>query len=309
MNKEVYQYVTDAILERLEAGDVPWRKPWKYTGEAGSPRNFISGKPYRGVNVWLLAGRYDLPFWLSFKQAQEIGAKVRKGEKSSLVVFWSIVKKASKVKGEEPTKIFLLRYYRVFNVAQIEGISDERLEAAKRKFGIVPDPNKPAFDPIEAAQRLIDGFADKPQTTFGGERAVYYPFSDVVELPNPSDFTSREEFYSTAFHEYVHSTGHAKRLAREGVTKPNAFGSNPYAREELVAEFGAAFLDGLAGIEAPLLDNSASYIAGWSKALRADPSLFVSAAGQAQKAVDYIQHGKVSPPGGDTEESASLEAS
>ncbi len=285
-NELVYEKIQNLIIEKLDAGVVPWRKPWACKGSAGAPRNLISGKAYRGVNVWLLGG-YETPFWLTFKQAQGLGAKVKKGSKSSLCVFWSILKK-SQPDGTEK-KIFFLRYYNVFNVEQCEGIDPAKIEALKAKCGLTVDPTAPAFTPIESARAIIAGYIDCPTINHDGDRACYSPALDFISLPKPDSFITPENYYSTAFHEAIHSTGHATRLNRDGITLAVNFGSDRYSREELVAEFGATFLCGIAGIEQPILDGAASYIAGWrSKIKEEGGKLIIKAASEAQAAADYV---------------------
>lgn len=306
----VYEKVTNIIIDRLNAGVIPWRKPWAAKGGANTPRNFISRKPYRGINLWLLAGAYATPFWLTFNQAKAIGAKVRKGEKGSTVVFWSILddKKAKVKDGEKRKKFYFLRYFTVFNVEQCEGIDEAKLAKVRAEF----DASKPAvFNAEEAAEAIIAGYADKPRTEFGGDRACYSPALDRVCLPLATDFESPNAFYSVAFHEYAHSTGHAKRLNRDTLVKNDGFGGETYSKEELVAEFCATFLLAQCDLEQPTLENSVAYIQNWKAKLKDDPKLIVSAASQAQRAADYIL-GLVKPEGEGEEatpsESEELEA-
>ena len=278
---DVYQIVTDQIIGKLEQGTVPWRVPYR-GGAAGAPKNLASGKAYRGVNVFLLAVEawcrgYDSSYWVTYRQAQERGAHVKKGEKSTLVVFWKELEVADRETGE-PTKVPVLRYYRVFNAAQCEGLR-------------VPDAGavEPlAFTPIEAAQRIVEAFAGGPSIEYGHTYPCYVPKADAVRMPDKERFTSSEEVYSTLFHELGHATGHSSRLDRGVDREQNAFGSERYSREELVAEMAAAFLCGEAGIEQVTLDNAAAYIAGWLKRLKDDKKLVVSAAGAAQKAADWV---------------------
>lgn len=278
---DIFQEVTDTIMAALEEGTVPWRKPWTFTGDDSMHRNFTSRRPYRGVNQWLLdiqaakAG-YEHPYWLTFKGAETIGGKIRKGEKSTMVVFWKILKVEDKETGK-PKTVPMLRYFRVFNVAQCEGIE------------IPPVKPRPAFDPIDAAQAIVDGMPNRPVFKHDGrERAFYIPAFDEVHMPAREDFKSPEGYYATAFHELVHSTGHASRLARKELAEIRGFGSDTYCREELTAEMGSAMLCGVAGIAPATLDNSAAYIASWLKALRDDRKLVVVAAGKAHAAADYI---------------------
>jgi antirestriction protein ArdC len=236
---------------------VPWRSPILGRTSAGHPKNLQSGKQYRGVNVFLLAFTafakgYGSSYWLTFNQAKESGRAVRKGEKSSLVVFWKQYETTDKQTGE-PAKIPVLRYYDVFNAEQIDGI--EAPDAVKF------DPID--FHPIDAAEQIAAGYANGPAVTHdGGQQAFYRPSTDSVHLPNKTRFASEEEYYSTLFHELSHSTGHSSRLDRKCDTTPQPFGSPDYGKEELVAECSAAFLSSHAGIQPAVIDNQAAYLAG-----------------------------------------------
>jgi antirestriction protein ArdC len=267
----VYEIVTDRILDCLSNGVVPWRKPW----HTETPKNLISGKPYRGVNVLLLeAAHYECRHWLTFNQAKSLGGSVKKGERGTPVIFWKVTDKKDD-KGETE-KSFLLRYYTVFNVNQCEGI-----EAP------APAPRQ-AFNPIEACERIVSSYEGKPRIDQGGSHAFYSPVEDRIQIPAREAFTSAPEFYSTLFHELVHSTGSHDRLARKGVTDPISFASHNYSFEELVAECGSAFLCSEGGIAANTIENSAAYIASWSKKLRSEPRWIVQASAQAAKAADLV---------------------
>ena len=281
--KSVYDIVTERILEKLEAGTVPWRKPWS---AGGCPKNLVSGKEYRGVNVWLLGSQdFSSPYWVTFKQAKQLGGTVRKGERSTPCIFWKFLARDTEnsVTGETETqKIPLVRFYNVFNVEQCDDIQHKRLDAQTEK----PAP----FNPIEAAEAIVTSYPDAPSITEDGRASAYYrPATDSIHMPERETFDSEGHFYSTLFHEMTHSTGHESRLGRPGVTNPTRYGSHEYSQEELVAEMGAAFLLAEAGIDSDTLtDNSASYIQSWLKALKNDPKLVVLAGAQAQKAVDHI---------------------
>ena len=267
----VYQVITDRILQSLSQGVVPWRKPWV----TATPKNLVSRKDYRGINVLLLgASPFESSYWLTFNQARSLGGTVKKGERGTPVVFWKI--SDDRDDHDEPEKRFILRYFTVFNVAQCEGIQAPAVAA------------RPAFDPIEECERIARGFANGPGVEHGGSGACYLPALDLVRMPRGEAFTSPPEYYSTLFHELAHSTGAAHRLARKGVVDRNGFASHAYSQEELVAECGAAFLCAEAGISTDTLDNSAAYIASWSKALKSEPRWIVHAAGQAAKAADLI---------------------
>lgn len=273
MSEKVYSRITEAILHRLEQGIVPWHKPWR---QAGFPMNLVSQRRYRGINVFILGSQgYGSPYWLSFRQASELGGSVRKGEKATPVVFWKWQDKEFEAAEEKKTaRIPLIRYYHVFNVEQTEGIS-------------YPKAPVPEVKPIAAAERVLMWYEDPPRIERGNQ-ACYRPQDDAIVMPVKERFPKMEEYYSTLFHELTHSTGHEKRLARKTLTDLCPFGSTNYSREELVAEMGAAMLSGECGIEQVVIDNSASYIAGWLKRLQNDRRLVVVAAGQAQQAVDHI---------------------
>ncbi|NBU10017.1 MAG: DUF1738 domain-containing protein [Proteobacteria bacterium] len=269
MKPDVYQIVTDRLIRLLEAGTVPWRQPWK--GGPQWPQNYVSRKLYRGINVFLLsAARYPSPFWLTFRQAQALGGKVRTGEHAMPVVFWKVFK-------EEDKRIPFLRYYNVFNVTQCEGIT----------VPAVPDTT-PAFEPISQCEQVVTDMPKRPVIQHQGHRACYSPVLDAVTMPEAKLFKSPEDYYSTLFHELTHASGHVTRLNRKEVTEPNRFGSDPYGREELVAEMGAAFLCAHCGIENQTIDQSAAYLASWLARLKEDRKLAVHAASQAQKACDFI---------------------
>lgn len=266
----VYEIVTQKIIKKLEEGTVPWRKPWNNYQAV----NWQSQRPYRGINTMLLEqGEYA-----TFKQISEADGKVKKGQKASLVVFWKWVVKEDK-ETEEKEEFPLLRYYNVFEInSQCEGLQSKRKE---QEF---------QHNPIEEAEKIKEGYRDSPPISFGPGRAFYRPSTDIISIPPLKDYEKPEEYYSTMFHEMVHSTGHVKRLKRTGITELNSFGSEPYSKEELIAEMGAAMLCGITGIDNSTLDNSASYIASWLNKLKEDSRLVVIAAAQAQKAADYIQN-------------------
>lgn len=280
---DVYQLVTDRMIELLENGVVPWRKPW--VGGA-APVHLVSKKPYRGANVWLLgAAGYSSPYWVSYKQAADLGGHVRKGEKSSLAVFWKLLDIKPGEAGEnggdgaKTKKVPVLRYYRVFNLEQCDGIQAPVLEAEAN-----PTPD---FEPIAQAEQLVQGMPDKPAITHNEARAYYARNEDRVNMPKREAFVGEAEYYATLFHELVHSTGHDSRLARLQ-NSVSGFGSTSYAKEELVAEMGASYLCALAGIENATIENAAAYIQNWLSVLKNDRKLVVNAAAAAQKAVDFI---------------------
>lgn len=276
---DTYQIVTDRIDAALEAGVIPWAKPWN--SRHGAPMSMQTNRAYRGVNVWLLSASaqvfgYSSRWWLTFKQAKERGGSVRKGEHGTPIVFWSKIDKTDKATGQVTDSFYLLRYYTVFNLDQCDGIADpdDSLE-----------PREPVA-PLEACEDIWNGFVGAPTVTHGGDRASYNGALDAIRMPERDDFHSSEAYYATLFHEGIHSTAHESRLDREKALG-NRFGDELYGREELTAEFGAAMLCAVAGIE-PNIEQHAAYIDHWRKAIANDPKLIVNAAGSAQKAADYI---------------------
>ncbi|GFO59218.1 hypothetical protein GMST_15430 [Geomonas silvestris] len=281
MAVNVYDVINSRIMELLESNVVPWRKTWS-VGGGNAPANYVSKKEYRGINVFMLACMpYSSPYWVTFKQCHDKGGRIRKGEKSTPVIFWKWLDKkdAEPIDGEVAIngKIPVLRYYSVFNLLQTEGIEPPpAIETIN------------TFTPIERADQIIAGMPLRPDIHYGGNQPAYHPFLDYVKIPKAEAFESPEEYYSTLFHELGHSTGHARRIGRKGILEPSYFGSHNYSQEELCSEFCSAFLCGHAGIEQMTLENSASYIRGWLKAIKGNQKLLVMAASQGQKASDYI---------------------
>ena len=272
---DLYQEVTNRIMEQLENGIIPWEKPWISAGNAVS---HATGKPYSLLNQMLLGrpGEY-----VTFNQCQQEGGKVRKGEKSSMVVFWKWIEEKDP-DTEEVKQIPFLRYFSVFHVDQCEGISPRF-----RTSEALP------VDPAEANDAAEDIIADylhrsgEHLVSRESSEAFYQPATDTVVLPMRKQFADTAEYYSTAFHEMVHSTGHKTRLDR--LEKTAFFGSEAYSKEELIAEIGAATLVNAAGLEtSSSFRNSAAYIQNWLKVLRDDKRFIVSASGKAEKAVALI---------------------
>lgn len=275
---DVYQMVTDRILELLQRGVVPWRKPWS-TGL--SPQNLVSKKPYRGINHFLLRVLdYASPWWLTFKQAKELGGHVRKGEKGTQVVFWKILEYEKETDEDNALrKIPFLRHYTVFNAEQCEGI-DAPAPQARQWFD---------NERIEAGERVIAEMPNRPSIMLRDiDRACYNKMTDTVMAPLFERFEKPGGYYGTLFHELAHSTGHATRLARPTLMVTAAFGSEIYSKEELVAEMASSFLCHECGFGDAVVENNAAYLNGWIRALRGDSRLVVAAASYAQKAADYI---------------------
>ncbi len=274
----IYEMITERVITLLEQGTVPWRKPWTGGSSSDMPMNLVSKREYRGINVFLLTCMgFSSRYWLSFKQAKEKGGHVRKGEKGTPVIFWKRYETEDRVTGEDIV-LPVLRYYTVFNLEQIED-----LDAPD-----APEPVHANFEPIAEAERIVQGMPKPPLIVHGEPRAFYRPAADTVNLPRPDLFLVPEEYYSTAFHELTHATGHESRLNRRPSTEIRHFGDKEYSQEELVAEMGSAFLCAQARIEQVTLENSAAYIANWLQVLKADAKMVVVAAAQAQRAADHI---------------------
>ena len=276
----VFDVINDRILAKLDEGIIPWRKPW--VGVNHAPRS-IDGRIYGGINAfWLACQGFADPRFLTYKRALALGGKVRKGEKGFPVVFWKrLAVQSENEAGETVTKMVpMLRYYTVFNVSQCDGLNVP-------EWAPVPLPNE--AEAVEAAESIIANMPNPPRIGHdGGNRAYYTPAIDAISIPPVEAFTSTVGYYETKMHELTHSTGHRSRLNREGIEGFDHFGSDKYAREELVAEFGAAFLMAEAGLPMDDVDNLAAYIANWKTRIADDPRALVVAAGKAQKAANYV---------------------
>jgi len=277
---DVYQMVTDRIIDALENGVVPWNKPW-ITVQGSAPMN-LRGTPYRGINTILLGmSPYQSQVWMTFKQAKAAGGTVRKGEKGTIIVFWSIIEK--KVSGvDKKEKLFFLRYYTVFKLDQTDGVK------LPKKFEAQAGDAINEIDPIEEAEQVIKGWDDCPMIKEAGSSAAYSPTLDCIAMPLKKGFKDATGWYATLFHEMGHATGHQSRLARKELVEHNQFGSEPYGKEELVAEMTSAFLCASTGIVDSTINNSVAYIQNWIDAIKGDKKLVVTAAGAAQKAADLI---------------------
>ncbi|TCP24463.1 antirestriction protein ArdC [Scopulibacillus darangshiensis] len=269
MSKKVYEMITNQIIKKLEKGTVPWKKPFKN----GVAVNWKTQKPYRGINTMLLDGGE----YATFKQINDAGGRIKYKEKGHIVVFWKMLEVEDKDTGKEE-KIPMMRCYKVFDInTQVEGLESKRRTESYD------------HDPIEEAEKIKGEYVNAPSFSFVSGAAYYKPFEDRVNVPPLKDFEDANKYYSTLFHELIHSTGHKERLNREGVTGTIRFGSENYSKEELIAELGASMLCGVTGIENTTIDNSASYIQSWLRALKDDKTLIVKASQQAQKASDYIK--------------------
>ena len=285
---DVYQIVTDRVIALLEQGTVPWQKPW---ADAGIPMNVLSKRPYRGINLWILLSLdYERNLFLTWDQLKKIGGSVNKGEQGHVVVYWKVnTKKDENEEGGKEKKMRLLRYYKVFNIAQCrnlpEDLTSQSISASNASPEQIVEGKK---DPILECEHIINTMPRSPLIIFTGKNAFYDIQKDEVVLPKMKTFKSSEAYYTTLFHELVHSTGHEKRLNRPTLTQMAEFGSEPYSIEELIAELGAAYLSSFSGILTKNIKSSAAYIKGWLSKLKDDKKFIVQASGNAQRAVDYI---------------------
>lgn len=279
--RDVYTIVTEKIIELLEKGTVPWRRPWK---DGGLPRNLISGRQYRGINLLLLSFLgYEHNLFLTYNQLQKLGGKVKKGEHSHMITYWNFIDQ-NVDQGETSDEHYstkkkaILKYYYVLNIAQCEGIPRHmiELETEVQQLTEIPD-----------CAKILALMPNRPEIRHEEQRAYYNPLYDFVNLPKFDSFESAESYYATAFHELIHATGHQSRLNRKDLLKMAEFGSEPYSHEELVAEIGSCYLLSMAGIDTEI-EKSAAYIRGWLDRLKNDVRLIVSAASQAQKAAEYV---------------------
>jgi len=284
---KIVDKIVDLVIEGLEAGTVPWRKPWKNI----TPMNAFSNREYQGLNTLLLSffsakSNYTYPFFGTFKQIAEAGGRVKKGEKSFPVVFWKVTEEGTENEesGEEEKKTRFTPFcYNVFNLYQTEGIDIEKY---------IPEFTTNKNNPLEICEMVIDNMPNPPRITHHHPGAFYRRVDDVVNVPDIYCFDSSEEYYSTTFHELAHSTGHSSRLNRFDDNRSD-FGKKSYNYEELVAEMAATFLCSHCAID-QTVDNSVAYLTGWVKFLKQErKTTLFGAATKAQIAVNYILGKKV----------------
>jgi antirestriction protein ArdC len=311
MSKEdIFEQVKTTILEGIEKKGLNWFKPWTSStykvGDEWRPINRVSGRTYNGVNIWILSNAmiefgYEHNEWLTFKNASDMGKRVRKGEKAVDIYFWNIgwwnptTKKTYKsladaiAKGEDQKDIkqfFSLIFHKVFNIAQVDD-----LEPRNPKEAVTEPTEEEEFTPLEIAENTIKNWAQCPPINHGGNQAYYSPSDDYVQMPEPKRFVDGDSYYKTLFHELVHSTGHKARLNRKEVAEAKIkFGSADYGMEELVAESGSLMLTSLLGLDPKdNEENTQAYINNWVKVVKDTPSkAIVSALTRSTKAVDYI---------------------
>ncbi|MBE3579028.1 MAG: DUF1738 domain-containing protein [Caldanaerobacter subterraneus] len=272
---KVHDIVMEKILRQMEKGEIPWIKGWG----SNPPINYVTRRPYTGINVLLLSkgGEY-----LTFRQVQQLGGRIKKGAKSEIVVFFKpytkIIEEEDPETGEiieREKELLVLRYYHVFHISDIEGIPSKL--------------KKVEHNPLQEAEKIIEGYKDAPKIIHDDPNEAYYnAVKDLINIPDKGFFYDIHEYYSTLFHELIHSTGHPKRLNRFKENEKSAFSTDSYSLEELVAEIGAAMLCQHTGIIEKTIENSTAYIQSWLKQLQNNKMMIFKAAAKAQQAVDYI---------------------
>lgn len=287
----ICEKATNRIIELLEHSEVAWRRTW---GTYGYARNFKTKHVYTGVNMFFLnlLSPHPIPYYLTFRQAKELGGKIKKGAKSEKVFFYkSYYKdedgkpiketdlKLPKYDNQELETVRFLKHYSVFNIEDTEGIDWEKPEAVNR-------PN----NPIEECEVIITEMPERPAFELvDANKAFYDPIADIVNVPDIKQFENSGFYYRTTFHEIAHWTGHEKRLARPGITQTIEPGSDRYAEEELVAELTSNFLLNIAGVSSSdTQEVSAGYLQSWITRLKGDPKLIFRVAPRAQEAVEFI---------------------
>lgn len=279
MSLFIYEKINNIILSNLEKGCIPWRKPWNTPSI--KPQNFATKHVYQGCNFFItsIIGGTN-PYFLTLKQANDLGGSIKAGAKAIPIIYWSLMHKKDKSTGEQLEEKFgFLKYSNVFKADDIKGIEFPKIELPTIEFS-----------PNEAAEKLIKSAREANAIAVYNEEACgayYSPSDDKISMPKRDIFHSSHEFYSTLFHEAGHSTGHESRLNRKSLTTMSRFGSHEYSKEELVAELVAAYLCAKTGIN-NTIENTSAYIESWSKKLKDNPKWFIEAAGQAQKAASYI---------------------
>ncbi len=290
--QDVYSRITNQIIEALEQGVKPWTQPWNAAHAAGHVSRPLrhNGQPYAGINVltlWASAmtAHYAAPIWMTFKQAIELGGHVRKGEKGSPVVYADTMRRTETddATGDETERaIPFLKAYTVFNVEQIEGLPEH--------FHALAHASRNPDERIAGAESFFA--ATRADIRHGGDCAYYSPTLDYIQMPPFEAFRDAQAYYATLAHEATHWTRHTTRLDRDFGRKK--FGDDGYAREELVAELGAAFLCADLGLRLEDRADHAAYIGNWLSVLKEDKRAVFAAAAHAQRAADYL--GRFSRP-------------
>ncbi len=274
-----YEIIANNIIKKLEEGVIPWKPTWKL----GLPQNYLTRKPYRGINLLLLSGNsYGSPYYLTFKQVSSLGGKVNSGEHGHIISYCTTIKEETE--DEEIRKKFFLRYYLVWNIEQTS------LKEKNDEQGIIDIPEDESN--LKPCSDIVENMPNPPVIMFDFSQPRYNKAKDIIMLPAIKNFDSGEDYFCTLFHELIHSTGHESRLARKSILMHQGYGSESYSQEELIAEIGAFMLCCRGDIQVKIEENTLAYINSWLKVLKSDKSLIFKASGAAQRAVDFISNVK-----------------
>ncbi len=274
--KSIYEVVTNRILEVMDRGVIPWKQSWNIP----LPSNYYTGYKYKGINLLLLNSISTLKGWtnqwLTFNQILSMKSKLRYGAKGFPVLFWKKYYKDSYDGETRPVCIPLLRYYTVFNKSQCQWLPERK--DGHKIISVV--------DSISSCKKILSSYSDIPKISYGNYSPSYNPKTDEIRMPDKVMFDSIESYYSTLFHEIIHSSGHLSRLDRKLSTD---FMSEKYSKEELTAELGSAYLSAMTGISNDtVIEHQSAYILNWMNVLKKDNSILFKASSQADKAVSYI---------------------
>ena len=272
--KKIYEIIVDQIIEKLEEWIVPWKCTWKWW----VPINYSNNNEYKWINRLLLSmNNFNTNYYLTYKQVKNLWWNINTWSKATKIIYWDIKNKTvgDKDNVEVEDKRIITKYYNVFNIEQTD---------------IIPTEN--IIDHIEQStnvlsESIIKSYKGKP-TIEHGKNPCYIPSIDTIHIPNKQSFISSDEYYSTLFHELVHSTWSKNRLSREWVIQKNYYWDNKYSREELIAEIWSMFLSNYAWIDISTSNNSIDYIKGWLKFLKWNKRDIIIASSNAEKAVKYI---------------------
>ena len=278
---DVYAVVNSRIIKQLERGVIPWQHPW---GDAGMPKNLITGRPYRGINLWLLNPLgYEKNYFLTSKQIKDMGATIKEGQKGNITVFW----KWLEVKDDETDQsanIPFLRYSYVYNITQCDGIVETQIPMMEEKKNT-----------LKECEEIVVHMPNLPKIKHKENKTYYNPLLDYVNIPKVETFESRESYFSKFFVELIHSTGHQSRLNRKEVMQQKVFGADPYSTEELTAEIGACYLKSFAGLGKEHFENNPEAIKGWLEKMQNNRRFIVYASTLAQKTTDFILNAGFQP--------------
>jgi antirestriction protein ArdC len=291
-NFDIYEMINKEIIQLLEQGQIPWKMPWHKMG-IHNPVSLITKKDYNGINSVLLMIQamrkgYMSKYWATYKQIAAYCGNVRKGETGSICIFWKFVDKPytetlPNGKTEEKAGYPVLRYYTVFNLDQVDNLDPSKIPADnKEEVNIIEETQK-----ISLCESIYKNYKGGPEVEHRYQRAFYSQDKDYINMPKFTSFESPHEYYSTLFHELVHSTGHESRLNRLA-KQDNYFGMHEYSKEELIAEVGSAYLCQFTQISSETIENAGAYIKGWLTQLKNNKKWLIQAFGKAQKAVDHI---------------------